>query len=73
MLREVLRIPLAGRLMEVGRQISRFANLLSSKKVVDSLRLWEGAPAHPGGEQDRVPRFDNTLSSRRVETTEKKS
>lgn len=37
------------RLLEVGRQVARFAYLHSSQEVQEFLRLWEQAPANPGG------------------------
>jgi FMN reductase len=37
------------RLMDVGRQVARFAYLHSSEEVQAFLRLWEDAPANPGG------------------------
>jgi hypothetical protein len=36
-------------LLEVGRQVARFSYLHSSQKVQDFLKLWEKAPANPGG------------------------
>lgn len=38
------------RLLEVGRQVARFAYLHSSDKAREFLRLWETAPENPGGE-----------------------
>lgn len=38
------------RIMEVGREVARFAFLHSSHKVQEFLRLWETAPHNPGGE-----------------------
>lgn len=43
---EVLR----RRLLEVGRQVARFAFLHSSQQTREFLRLWEEAPENPGGE-----------------------
>ncbi|MFQ5691704.1 MAG: NADPH-dependent FMN reductase [Nitrospinota bacterium] len=40
---------LGDRLMEVGRQVARFAFLHTSEKPREFLRLWEGAPVNPGG------------------------
>jgi NAD(P)H-dependent FMN reductase len=37
------------RLMEVGRQVARFAFLHSSQEVKEFLELWEQAPSNPGG------------------------
>jgi NAD(P)H-dependent FMN reductase len=37
------------RLLEVGRQVARFAFLHSSKEVQEFLKLWEQAPVNPGG------------------------
>lgn len=37
------------RLLEVGRQVARFAYLHSSQEVQEFLKLWEQAPANPGG------------------------
>jgi NAD(P)H-dependent FMN reductase len=37
------------RLMEMGRQVSRFAYLHTSEKSQEFLRLWETAPVNPGG------------------------
>ena len=36
------------RLLEVGRQVARFAFLHSSEQAKEFLRLWEGAPLNPG-------------------------
>jgi len=36
------------RLVEVGRQVARFAFLHSSEQAREFLRLWEGAPVNPG-------------------------
>jgi len=38
------------RLMDVGRQVARFAYLHTSKQMQDFLRLWEEAPENPGGD-----------------------
>ena len=38
------------RLREVGRQVARFAYLHHSEQAQDFLRLWETAPANPGGD-----------------------
>jgi NAD(P)H-dependent FMN reductase len=38
------------RLREVGRQVARFAYLHHSERAQDFLRLWENAPANPGGD-----------------------
>ena len=37
------------RVLEVGRQVARFAYLHTSDKPLEFLRLWEGAPFNPGG------------------------
>ena len=37
------------RLMEVGRQVARFAYLHSSQEIQTFLKLWEEAPSNPGG------------------------
>lgn len=37
------------RLLEVGRQVARFAFLHSSHEVQEFLKLWEQAPPNPGG------------------------
>lgn len=37
------------RLLDVGRQVARFAFLHSSQEVQEFLRLWEQAPPNPGG------------------------
>lgn len=37
------------RTKEVGRQVARFAFLHSSKKAMEFLEAWEGAPVNPGG------------------------
>lgn len=36
-------------LKEIGRQVARFAFLHSSEQARDFMRLWETAPANPGG------------------------
>ena len=40
---------LEDRLMELGRQVTRFAFLHSSKQMKDFLEVWEEAPENPGG------------------------
>ncbi len=37
------------RLMDVGRQVARFAYLHSARQMREFLRLWEEAPENPGG------------------------
>lgn len=37
------------RLMDVGRQVARFAYLHTSEQMQEFLRLWEKAPENPGG------------------------
>lgn len=37
------------RLLDVGRQVARFAYLHSSQEVKSFLKLWEEAPSNPGG------------------------
>ena len=37
------------RVMEVGRQVARYAFLHNSEKAMEFLRLWEAAPLNPGG------------------------
>jgi len=37
------------RLMDVGRQVARFAYLHTSEQMQEFLRLWEEAPENPGG------------------------
>lgn len=37
------------RLMDVGRQVARFAYLHTSEQTQEFLRLWEKAPENPGG------------------------
>ena len=37
------------RVLDVGRYVTRFAYLHSSEKAQEFLRLWESAPANPGG------------------------
>lgn len=39
------------RLMEVGRQVARFAYLHTSEQALDFLRAWESAPVNPGAEK----------------------
>lgn len=41
---------LAARLQAVGQEVARFAYLHSSQQAQEFLRLWETAPANPGGE-----------------------
>ena len=36
------------RLMDVGRQVARFAYLHTSERALEFLRLWEGSPVNPG-------------------------
>ena len=43
------RRSLAKRVKNVGRQVARFSYLHSSEQVQEFLRLWEEAPANPGG------------------------
>ena len=43
---------LEDRLMEVGRQVARFAYLHSSEQASEFLRLWETAPVNPGGDEE---------------------
>ena len=38
------------RLRDVGRQVARFAYLHGNQRAQEFLRLWEGAPANPGGD-----------------------
>jgi NAD(P)H-dependent FMN reductase len=38
------------RLLEVGRQVARFAYLHTSRHAMEFLQAWEVAPANPGGE-----------------------
>lgn len=38
------------RLKSVGRQVAQFARLHNSEQTREFLRLWEGAPENPGGE-----------------------
>ena len=38
------------RLIEMGRQVTRFAHLHTSEKSQEFLQLWETAPVNPGGE-----------------------
>ncbi len=42
---------LENRLKEVGRHVARFAYLHTSEQAMEFLRLWEGAPVNPGGQQ----------------------
>ena len=42
---------LESRVIGVGREVARFAYLLSSQQVQEFLRLWEAAPVNPGGEK----------------------
>jgi NAD(P)H-dependent FMN reductase len=42
-------LELEKRLLELGRQVARFSYLHSSEKALEFLRLWENAPANPGG------------------------
>ncbi len=37
------------RLMDVGRQVARFAYMHSSEQVLEFLEMWEQAPPNPGG------------------------
>jgi NAD(P)H-dependent FMN reductase len=46
---QLLDDDLRQRLMDVGRQVARFAYLHSSEQMQDFLRLWEEAPENPGG------------------------
>jgi NAD(P)H-dependent FMN reductase len=39
---------LENRLLEVGRQVTRFAYLHTSEQAQEFLRLWESAPVNPG-------------------------
>ncbi|HWQ15019.1 MAG TPA: NAD(P)H-dependent oxidoreductase [Roseiflexaceae bacterium] len=41
---------LEGRLLELGRQVARFAFLHAAERAGDFLQLWETAPPNPGGE-----------------------
>lgn len=38
------------RLKSLGRQVAKFASLHNSEQAREFLKLWEGAPANPGGE-----------------------
>jgi NAD(P)H-dependent FMN reductase len=38
------------RLKSLGRQVAKFASLLNSEQAREFLKLWEAAPANPGGE-----------------------
>ncbi|MFQ6673808.1 MAG: NADPH-dependent FMN reductase [Fidelibacterota bacterium] len=40
---------LEGRVLELGRQVARFAFLHTSEKALEFVRQWEGAPVNPGG------------------------
>ena len=40
---------LEARVLEVGRQVARFAFLHSSEQALEFLRQWESAPDNPGG------------------------
>ena len=46
----LLDTELEERIVEVGREVARFAYLHNSQKVQQFLRLWEAAPHNPGGE-----------------------
>ena len=39
------------RLKDVGRQVAKFASLHNSEHFQEFLKLWEAAPANPGGEE----------------------
>jgi hypothetical protein len=41
-----------GALLEVGRQVARFAFLHNSAQVQEFLRLWEMAPFNPGASDE---------------------
>jgi len=41
---------LEGRLLDLGRQVARFAYLHTSKQSLEFLKLWESAPPNPGGD-----------------------
>lgn len=41
---------LRGRLLEVGRQVARFAYLHNAEETLEFLRAWENAPQNPGGD-----------------------
>ncbi|MCB1052788.1 MAG: NAD(P)H-dependent oxidoreductase [Acidobacteria bacterium] len=43
------------RVLDVGRQVVRFAYLHHSPQAQDFLRAWEEAAPNPGGNQDTVP------------------
>ena len=43
------------RLMELGRQVARFAYLHSSDQAREFLRAWESAPPHPGAGDGQWP------------------
>lgn len=38
------------RLKSLGRQVAKFASLHNSEQAREFLKLWEGAPSNPGGE-----------------------
>ena len=38
------------RVMDVGRQVARFAHLHASREAEEFMQLWERAPSNPGGE-----------------------
>jgi FMN reductase len=42
------------RLMEIGRQVARFAYLHTSEHALEFLRSWESAPANPGAEDQQA-------------------
>jgi len=41
---------LKARVMEVGKQVARFASLHNSKHAMEFLQIWESAAENPGGE-----------------------
>ncbi len=43
------------RLLELGRQVTRFAYLHNSKKALEFLHLWEASQPNPGGGEDSTP------------------
>jgi FMN reductase len=45
------------RLMELGRQVARFAYLHSSDQAMEFLRAWESAPPNPGAGDGQWPQF----------------
>lgn len=45
----ILDPELEGRLLEVGREVTRYAYLHTSRRVREFLELWERAPQNPGG------------------------